>query len=93
MSRVVIIDGVHYVPAVAIDASHTEGPGDYCRRARKAQMYSIVQIAENVGCSHTTLADFENGAHMPSAATVARIAAALNISLDRMFRIKRGGGA
>ncbi len=69
------------VPEETIDRTER----DALRRLRKARELTQEQLASQVGCSQTNLADIESGRSQPSLRLAIAIAAALETTVDELF--------
>lgn len=56
--------------------------GNNIRQARKRQLLTLEQLAEEVGVTDNFLGKIERGDSLPSLSTIVRIANALHVSID-----------
>lgn len=56
---------------------------------RKLRSYTQEKLAEVIGVDEKTISKIERGRHFPSEENINKIAQALNISVDKLFEIKR----
>lgn len=65
--------------------SFEEHIGENIKTVRKEQNLSQQQVAERSGMSNTMISEYERGNKIPNLVTTAKIASALNVSIDRLY--------
>ena len=60
--------------------------GENIRNIRKAKGLSIMKLRELTGLSKSTISDLENGKSSPTTETLEKIATALKINIEDLFR-------
>ncbi|MCR5516226.1 MAG: helix-turn-helix domain-containing protein [Lachnospira sp.] len=65
--------------------NYEEHIGENIRSVRLAQGLSQQAVADLCGFSNTILSQYENGKKIPNLVTTAKIAKALNVSIDRLY--------
>jgi transcriptional regulator with XRE-family HTH domain len=60
------------------------GLGDNIKRARKAKGWTLRDLSEKAGVSHTSIARYEQGDRSPSYKNLLRIAGALNVDASEL---------
>ena len=65
--------------------SFEEYIGENIKSVRKEQNLSQQQVAERSGMSNTMISEYERGNKIPNLVTTAKIASALNVSIDRLY--------
>ncbi|SDM87814.1 helix-turn-helix domain-containing protein [Lachnospira pectinoschiza] len=65
--------------------NYEEHIGENIRSVRSAQGLSQQAVADLCGFSNTILSQYENGKKIPNLVTTAKIAKALNVSIDRLY--------
>jgi transcriptional regulator with XRE-family HTH domain len=59
---------------------------EWLRAARKEKEYTLVKLAEQIGCSFNYLSDLEHGRRNPSLKTAAKLAKALEFDVLLFFQ-------
>ena len=59
--------------------------GNNIREIRNLRRYSQERLAKLTGISNTTLSSYENSKKIPNLTTVAKIARALGVSIERLY--------
>src|SRR5207249_12164157 len=72
---------------------NTSELGDAMRRRREQQGMSLRDVAEETGVSASTLSRIENGTGKPDADNIARLAAWLDMPIERVMHNRSGGAA
>lgn len=60
--------------------------GENLKKAREEKRLGIVQVAQEVGITHSALSYFENGLKVPSVPTLVRLAEVLGKSIDELVK-------
>lgn len=59
--------------------------GQKLRELRKAKKYTLVQVAERLGVTHKTLANYETGNHKPSHTTLLKLCMIYNYDIGQLM--------